>query len=567
MNDNNPKQQIVDRIKNATNILVTVSSNPSVDELSAAIGLTLMLNKLDKHATAVFSGVVPPAITFLEPDKTLENTVDSLRDFIIALDREKADRLRYRVEDDVVRIFITPYRTRITEEDLDFTHGDFNVELVLALGVENKDMLDAAIAAHGRILHDATVATIEAGDKKSTLGTIEWQDQSASSLCEMLVAISESLKADEPLLDEQISTSLLTGIVSATNRFSNDHTSPKAMTMAAQLMAAGANQQLIASKLEETEDITPPNEEKIEKDGSKKLSEDSVEKVRNAPSKSSDAQKDADKDLGEMKVDHGKDEKAQPEEQDAQELPQVKSASIEEHDKQNKTLAGEEALDEALMKLGAVSAPESAGNLEKELETASQEHSRDLLPTVDSPDKTIDTNAQQEPSLGGSFSATIEEAAEAKRKEQDSGRNKLIMNHDAPVQVPDSHSSEQDVSTKGVTIQPPAIDTLADIEAKVKNSPEPQASLPPIEPVHADNARQEINSLFDSGNVSSVPLPPPPPLPDFSTLPPVPGTDTTNTLTPTTPTAEVPTLPPLPEPAAPPQPSVGPDQFKIPGQS
>jgi hypothetical protein len=170
MNDtNSPKQQIVEQIKNSTNILVTVSTNPSVDELSAAIGLTLMLNRLDKHATAVFSGAIPPAIQFLEPDKTLEDTVDSLRDFIIALDKEKADRLRYRVEDDVVRIFITPYRTRINEDDLEFSHGDFNVELVLALGVENQKELDKAIAAHGKILHDATVATLSSQNQKSEL--------------------------------------------------------------------------------------------------------------------------------------------------------------------------------------------------------------------------------------------------------------------------------------------------------------------------------------------------------------------------------------------------------------
>ncbi len=40
-----------------------------------------------------------------------------------------------------------------------------------------------------------------------------------------------------------------------TERFSNPRTSPKVMTMSAQLMAAGANQQLIVSKLEPP---TPP---------------------------------------------------------------------------------------------------------------------------------------------------------------------------------------------------------------------------------------------------------------------------------------------------------------------
>jgi len=251
------RQQIVDSIKANSNVLVTVSDSPSVDELSAALGLTILLNNLDKRATAVFSGAIPPAISFLEPDKTFENTADSLRDFIIALDKEKADHLRYKVDGDVVKIFITPYRTTLSRDDLEFSQGDYNVELVIAIGVKDQDHLDKALAAHGKILHDATVATVTAGNDKSSLGTIDWHDGAASSLSEMVVSLADGLKGDKPLLDEQISTAFLTGIVSATDRFSNDRTTSRVMTMAAQLMAAGANQQLIAAKLEEAHDIEP----------------------------------------------------------------------------------------------------------------------------------------------------------------------------------------------------------------------------------------------------------------------------------------------------------------------
>ena len=93
------KQAIADRLKQSNNILVTVSNNPSVDQLASCIGLTLALNKLGKHATAVFSGNVPNTIEFLQPEKTIEKNTDSLRDFIIALDKAKADKLRYKVED------------------------------------------------------------------------------------------------------------------------------------------------------------------------------------------------------------------------------------------------------------------------------------------------------------------------------------------------------------------------------------------------------------------------------------------------------------------------------------
>jgi hypothetical protein len=245
--ENNPKSQVIERLKEAQNVLITVSNNPSVDQLSAAVGFTVMMNKLGKHATAVFSGKIPSTLEFLKPEETLEQNTDSLRDFIISLDKSKADKLRYKVEEDVVKIFITPYKTSLSEQDLDFSQGDFNVDVVIALGVDERDHIDQAIISHGRILHDATVIGVMAGQAPLDVGSINWQDPAASSLCEMLVSISEAFQSG--LLDTQMATAFLTGIVAETDRFSNSKTSPKVMTMSAQLMAAGANQQLIANQL------------------------------------------------------------------------------------------------------------------------------------------------------------------------------------------------------------------------------------------------------------------------------------------------------------------------------
>lgn len=130
----NQRVQIIERLKQANNILVTVSNSPSVDQLAACIGLTLALNKAGKHATAVFSGNIPSTLEFLQPEKTIEKNTDSLQDFIIALDKSKADKLRYKVEDRVVKIFITPYRSSINQNDLEFSQGDFNVDAVHANG-------------------------------------------------------------------------------------------------------------------------------------------------------------------------------------------------------------------------------------------------------------------------------------------------------------------------------------------------------------------------------------------------------------------------------------------------
>jgi nanoRNase/pAp phosphatase (c-di-AMP/oligoRNAs hydrolase) len=74
------KQQLVDKLKSANNILVTVSRNPTVDQLASCLGLALTLNKQGKHTAAVFSGEVPSTLEFLQPEDTIEKNTDSLRD-------------------------------------------------------------------------------------------------------------------------------------------------------------------------------------------------------------------------------------------------------------------------------------------------------------------------------------------------------------------------------------------------------------------------------------------------------------------------------------------------------
>lgn len=241
------KAQLAEKLRASNNILVTVSRNPTVDQLASCIALTLLLNKQAKHTAAVFSGEVPSTLEFLQPEETLQKNTDSLRDFIISLDKSKADKLRYKVEDNVVRIFITPYKNSISESDLEFTQGDFNVDVVVALGVQLQEDLDEAITAHGRILHDATLASISTSADPG-LGVINWHDPSASSLSELVTELAQMLGAD--MLDNQVATALLTGIVAETDRFSNDKTTPQTMSASAVLMAAGANQQLVVSQLE-----------------------------------------------------------------------------------------------------------------------------------------------------------------------------------------------------------------------------------------------------------------------------------------------------------------------------
>lgn len=245
--------RVIEKVDDADSILVVLSKDPSVDEMSAAIALTISLDRMGKHATAIYSGKTPNALEFLEPEKTFETNTNSLQDFIIALDKEKADHLRYKIEGDYVKVYITPYRTTISEDDLEFSHGEVNVDMVISFNVPTPEDLDAALAQHGRIMHDAVSINIS-NKIPGRLGGVEWNDPMASSVSEMVLKF---LKAENQDIEKDVATALLTGIIAETERFSNDKTTPDTMAASAELMQKGADQQIVVSHIEELKQPVP----------------------------------------------------------------------------------------------------------------------------------------------------------------------------------------------------------------------------------------------------------------------------------------------------------------------
>ena len=238
--------KVLDKISDAENVLVALSNDPSVDEIAAALGLTMALDSAGKHVTAIYSGKTPNVLQFLKPEEKFETGTDSLQDFVIALDKEKADHLRYKIDGDFVKVYVTPYKTTISGDDIEFSRGDYNVDLVISLNVPAATELDAALAEHGRIMHDATSINITNG-AAGKFGDLEWVEPDASSISEMVAKLAFEL---EGRMDEATATALLTGLVAATDRFSNPATTPDAMVLAAKLMGAGADQQLVVQNVQ-----------------------------------------------------------------------------------------------------------------------------------------------------------------------------------------------------------------------------------------------------------------------------------------------------------------------------
>lgn len=556
----NVKQQIVQRLNSAKNVLITVSVNPSVDELSATIGLTFLLDKLDKHVTAVFSGDVPAAIEFLDPAATFENNVDSLRDFIIALDKEKADKLRYKIEDDVVKIFITPYRTVINEEDLNFSQGDFNVDVIVALGVTARDDLDKAITAHGRILHDATVITVNAGPQTSNLGAIDWNDANASSVSEMLVSLSESFGNN--LLDNQMSTAFLTGIVASTNRFSNEKTTPKVMTMAAQLMASGANQQLIASNLRQegllSEEVHTTNQgdDSAPKDNGEMVVEHADNKKRSKSGKSS-----------------GKTETKQSKPPKQAEDKKPETVPAESDDKVEAILSAkpQDIATEDKHKIETpppvVQTPEESPVAAPEgpkISSVKSEKPRKTLEPIDNKQKSDEPaspKVAQKPTFGGTLNATTAESEEdkAKQEERETEKNHIALSHEEDDISSQSNEADLEAARRAVEEAAesapfdPAGHPLASINATpITNEDAPELTNDSSADIPHGDEPVLAPSPMPTPEAAQPPIMPPAPTPVAPVTPPTPAMPAVMQPTSGMETPNVPTLPGQPPVLTPP---------------
>ena len=582
------KKQIIESIKDKKNILVTVSNNPSVDELAAALGLTIFLNKLDKHATAIASGNIPSALDFLDPGKTFEATADSLRDFIIALDKEKADHLRYKLEGDVVKIFITPYQTTITQGDLEFSQGDYNVEMVIALNVASREELDKALSAHGKILHDAVVATITTGSLKSSLGTLDWHEDAATGVSEMVTEIAQELKTAKADIDEQIATSFLTGIVASTDRFSNELTSSKVMTMSAELMASGANQQLIAAQLQDnaTKEATNDSSEQTSVEQQEEVKDESVESANDDPTKLIINRDDATSDnLESTKLDVMSDDSAVDINHEHEGNLDEVAEQVRQESQEDAARAAEAQLSEiteAVVQpeqgdLEAIVAPVAVDpvGITAELEQATAE-----LQSAPVIDRVVAADEVSIPTVGGTLNATTASAAEQKREDLRNDQNRKILTHnsgrlgDQPVmgtgvELNAAMAAQKDepaaVDIFAAPITPPSVEPLSAAEVPTIDPLTSQAEtvVSPLDPVPqpapiygsgTQDALAAVNAVLDSAPepqpqpepMTAMPVAPMdstmgiptladiesssvtglPPMPDFSSLPPLPSAPT-----------------------------------------
>lgn len=253
-------QQIIEVIKRSENILIMPSSPPDGDSLGSALAFYLCLRKLGKYVTVVCADVIPESYKFLPMMNAIENEMTASPDFIVTLDcsKSKLGSIQSKVENDKVNIILTAKGGQFSADDISFNHGPSKYDLILTVDTASLQQLGRFYEDNIALFSQIPVINIDHHPSNENFGRINYVDIMASATTEMITALFEKMEEEfnMKLLDEDIATLLLAGIITDTGSFQNANTTPRSFATAAKLIRHGARQQEIIQNIFKTKQLS-----------------------------------------------------------------------------------------------------------------------------------------------------------------------------------------------------------------------------------------------------------------------------------------------------------------------
>jgi phosphoesterase RecJ-like protein len=248
-------KQLIDK---SEKILLVAHTKMDGDTLSSAISMNLLLRKLQKDTVVACADSVPEEFSFLPKTDVMKREISAGKDFVISLDcsHTHAQKLRWKIENGHLKIFVTPENGTFKKEDVSFfEHTSF--DLIISLDAADRKQLGNIFEDNKELFMNTPVIVFDHHSSNPGFGTVNIIDIQAASTTEVIYHFLPILfgKDWEKYIDPDISTLLLTGIITDTGSFQNPNTTPRSLEVAADLVELGARQQEIIRNIFKTKNI------------------------------------------------------------------------------------------------------------------------------------------------------------------------------------------------------------------------------------------------------------------------------------------------------------------------
>jgi nanoRNase/pAp phosphatase (c-di-AMP/oligoRNAs hydrolase) len=234
-------------------ILILLPENPRGDYFCSALAIAHFCDFKNIKTTIAFTDPYEQIslFEFLPKPNNLQIThsIAGSRDLIISFKTKYNKILDVKTQqtDDEFNIYVTPERGMIDSRDFSFVPGKFPYDIIITIGATDKESMGKLYEEIPDIFYELPIINIDNKTANEQFGQINIINAVASSSSEIVSDIFDKLNNTK--ITKEMADCLLTGIISETNSFQNHKTTPKAMTIASNLIKHDADQQNIIHNL------------------------------------------------------------------------------------------------------------------------------------------------------------------------------------------------------------------------------------------------------------------------------------------------------------------------------
>jgi phosphoesterase RecJ-like protein len=249
-------QQTLETIKRSTHPLICIPSGGGADAYATALGLAKVLVKLGKEVVIVAAdGAAPKNLEFLPGVDKITSRLDNLRRFVIELDasKTKVEELTYELKNDKLLVYLSPKKGFWAEKDVRTSSSGYKFDLIICIGSPDYESCAQLYSENTDFFFRTPVINIDHAPENEHYGQINVVDITASACAEVC---HDLIDAIEPgLIDEEVATAFLTGMIAKTRSFKTKNVTPKTLQTASKLIAKGARREEIVQRLYRTRSI------------------------------------------------------------------------------------------------------------------------------------------------------------------------------------------------------------------------------------------------------------------------------------------------------------------------
>lgn len=245
-----PKKQTLGLLKQANEILIVGPRKWDADTAAGILTLHSLLKKNGKNSIAVAPDLLPHQLRFLPNADAIAQTLGAGDDFVISIPTKsvKIKNVQATEHDGLVELVLKTDGT-INPSELQFRSHIERFDTIVVIGADALEDCNPLFNDHPKLFAETPIINISVSPTNEFFGRVNFVDSSASAVCELIADLVLEEPELEKHLNADLATTLLSGILAATESFLAPNTSARAMELAAELQARNANQSEVIEHL------------------------------------------------------------------------------------------------------------------------------------------------------------------------------------------------------------------------------------------------------------------------------------------------------------------------------